>query len=118
MKSVLFTLAMLFAVTSNAKASSNIREICENAYYATGYTKLHQYNLIVNWARISDHALVDLENIIYSDYFKVLAEKDLGNNKSKYTLKENGKLNSYQYEAALSELEKITGNSASCVYDL
>lgn len=115
MKTLIATIVLASSLSVSAQS---LREICENAYYATGYTKLHQYRVIVDWARISDHALVELEEIIYSNFFEVLEEKELVAYKTKYILKEKKGLTSYQYEAALKKLDKITGNKAACVYDL
>lgn len=111
-------IAILMLATSFFANAQTLREQCENAYYATGYVKLHQYKIVVNWARISDHALVELENILYSDNFKVLKEKELPNYKTLYVLKESNGEDPYYYEAALAKLESLTGNKASCVYDL
>lgn len=111
-------IAIAMIATSFYSNAQTLREQCENAYYATGYVKLHQYKIIVDWARISDYALVELEDIVYSDNFKVLEEKELKNHKSKYVLKESNNKDAYYYEAALAKLEALTGNKASCVYDI
>ncbi len=115
MKSII---AILLVGLTTSVSAQGLRDICENAYYATGYTKLHQYSITVYWARISDHALVELEDIVYGDLFKVLSEKELGENRSRYILKERIGYEGYQYQAALNRLEKITGRKASCVYQL
>lgn len=111
-------IAFMMLATSLYANAQTLREQCENAYYATGYVKLHQYKIIVNWARISDHALVELEDIVYSDNFKVLEERELKNHQSLYVLKESNGRDAYYYEAALAKLESLTGNKASCVYNL
>lgn len=111
-----FIVIMAFFSTLTVQASS-MRDICENAHYATGYTKLHQYKVIVDWARVSDYDLVALEDVVYGDAFTVLEEKDLGNNKTLFKLKEKGSFASYLYEGQLDVLGKISGDKVSCLYN-
>ncbi|EQC43693.1 hypothetical protein [Bacteriovorax sp. Seq25_V] len=98
-------------------AGQDLRSICENAYYATGYTKLHSYKVTIDWARISDHALVKLENIVYGDMFKVLKETDYAR-KTVYELKEAGSFSHEQYVKALEDLSILSGKNINCLYDL
>ncbi len=103
---------ILFSITANAQTK---RSECENAYYATGYVKLHQYTVAVTWSSVSDHAHKRLEDIIY-DKFQLLSTKEL-EGKTLYKIKENSSTDSYGYESLIEELKQIPTN-VSCTYDI
>jgi len=112
MKTLFTIIIVLFSATTLAQST---RSLCENAYYATGYVKLHQYTVTVNWEKISDHAHVRLENIIF-DNFKVLGTKEL-EAKTIYKIKESSTTDAYGYEGLLEELRSIP-TKVSCTYDI
>ncbi|WP_127716319.1 hypothetical protein [Halobacteriovorax sp. HLS] len=111
----LLALAALFVLSTTIFAQS-IREQCENAYYATGYVSLHQYKVTIDWSMISDHAHVQLDNIIYSEGFDVLNEDDSRWPIMTLTLKENGKIDPFDYQLVLEELKQIP-SSVGCLYN-
>lgn len=114
----LLLISLVLSLTFSAKANSSIREQCENAYYATGYVKLHEYQVTVDWARLSDHGLVEFEDVIFGDYFQYLGERDLSNGKTVYTIKEKSGFDSYYYEVGLNVLQRLTFQGVRCRYDL
>ena len=110
--SILFLFLFLISITSNA---SSIRSTCENAYYATGYVKLHQYTVNVLWEKVSDNNLVKLENMLF-DRFDIIKISHYQNS-SKYLIKEKTNYNSNFYENLLTQLRSIPVN-VSCTYDI
>lgn len=114
MKAILLPLIVLFSINVQAE---NLRDICENAYYATGYVKLHEYKLTIDWSYVSDNNLKLLEDVIYGDHFKVTKETDKGQ-KTFYELKEINAFDSVDYEADINLLKKISLNKIECLYDL
>ncbi len=114
MKKIIGLALILTGINAGAQ---DLRSICENAHYATGYTKLHSYKVTIDWARISDHALVKLENIVYGKMFKVTKEIDYAR-KTTYELKEVGTFSHHQYVGALEELSILSGKNINCLYDL
>ena len=112
MKAISTILLLLVSLSSQAKT---LRAECEDAYYATGYVKLHQYTVVVKWALISDHAHSRLEEILF-DNFKILSVKEL-EDKSIYQIKENVNVDATSYELLLEELKKIP-TTVTCTYDI
>lgn len=112
------TLVFLLIFIQSVTASEHIRDICENAYYATGYVKLHEYKVSVDWSRLSDHGLEEFESIIYGDHFKYLGERDLSNGKTIYTITEVSDSDSSVYQVELSALQRLTFNGVDCRYAL
>lgn len=112
MKAFIAIAAVLFSISAQAQS---LRSECENAYYATGYVKLHQYTAVVTWSKVSDVAHERLENIIF-DNFVVVSVKEL-EGKSIYKIKESSKVEAYQYEALIEQLKEIP-TRVSCTYDL
>lgn len=115
-KNIILFLIAFYALSTRAQG---LRDVCENAHYATGYVKLHQYKLVIDWAKVSDHGLVQLENIVYGDQFLVLSEKNIQETtKTIFTLKEAQKADSIDIEIALGELRVLSFNNISCLYDI
>mgnify|MGYP000038066282 CR=1 FL=1 len=112
MRSIFALTIILFSLSAQAQS---LRSECENAYYATGYVKLHQYTVVVSCEKISDHAHLKLENIIF-DNFKILSTKEL-ESKTIYKIKELSTTDSYGYEGLLEELKSIP-TRVSCSYDI
>ena len=108
-----FAFLILFLSTS---VQADIRDICENAHYATDYVKLHEYRVLVDWSKISDSNLVKLENVIYGKYFLVTKEYELENYKTIFLIKENTGFDPIEYSDALNRLQKATVNGVSCLY--
>lgn len=114
MKNLVLLVLALYAFSLKAE---NIRDLCENAYYATGYVKLHQYKLTIDWSYVSDHNLKLLEDVVYGDHFQVLEEKDLIE-KTIYKLKEVPGFDYYDYVSDLDTLKMVSLNKVECLYDL
>jgi hypothetical protein len=112
MKAFIAIAAVLFSISAQA---GSLRSECENAYYATGYVKLHQYTAIVTWSEVSDIAHERLENIIF-DKFEVISVKEV-EGKSIYKIKESSKAKPYQYEGLIEQLKEIP-TRVSCTYDV
>lgn len=116
---IAITLFALFINSSVHAQNYSIREECENAHYATGYVKLHQYKVTVEWSKISDHILTKLENILYGDNFNVVLERDINNNaQTIYHIKETDSGTFYDYEHDIYSLQELTQHKVECVYDL
>lgn len=115
-KNIVLFLIAFYALSTRAQG---LRDLCENAYYATGYVKLHQYKMVIDWANVSDHGLTELENIIYGEQFVVLVEKDIINtSKTIFTLKEVEGSDLRDLEIGLGQLEVLSFNNISCLYDI
>lgn len=112
MKSILLVTSML--LSGSIFAEQNIRELCENAYYATGYVELHQYDVTVDWSRLSDHGHVELESVVFGDNFKLLRERDLSNGKTVYSIKEVSGADASVYESGLEVLQRLTFQGVAC----
>ncbi len=123
MKKIFLAAAILFSATTFA---SNLRDQCENAYYANagGVTELHQYRVIVKWGVLSDSLLKQVEDIVYAEQapLKMLSEKYVDQsaltgkkiNTSFYVMKEQAGYDYRDYVIALEELEELPGISVSC----
>ena len=104
---------------SSAAHATTLRENCENAHYATGYTLLHEYNVAVEWAAISDDNHVKFENIIFGELFLVTgASHATDGSRTFYAIKEQGDGSAIDYEISLRDLQSIPGIRVSCRYDL
>jgi len=118
MKTILFsTLLSLSAPTF----ATNLRELCENAYYADagGVTQLHHYQATVEFGKLSDELLVQLESILYGEGpLKSINEFDFeynGHQLTTLTLKEiTGSFEERDYILALDNLAKFPGVSVRC----
>lgn len=110
-----FILTLATIISSFSVQAQSIRSQCENAYYATGYVKLHQYNVEVVWEKISDSSHIKFENIIF-DNFQVLSTIEL-EGKTIYTIKESSTSDPTGYEILLENLKTIP-TQVSCTYDI
>ena len=110
-----FVIALSITLFSLSVQAESIRTQCENAYYATGYVKLHQYSVTVDWAKVSDSKHVQLENIIF-DHFEVVSTKD-HKGKTIYKIKEMSTTDAIGYDALLENLKAIP-TQVSCTYDI
>lgn len=115
MKKLIILLSLFSMVTVSAQT---LRETCENAYYATGYVELHQYNVTVDWSRLSDHGLEEFESIIFGEAFQYIKDTDLRNGKTVYTIKEISGFDFSTYEAGIKALQRLTFEGVSCKYAL
>ena len=115
---LLLAVVFLFQVQSSFATNEHIRDICENAYYATDYVKLHEYSVVIDWSRISDHAHLDLDNVLYGRDFKVTLEKDLEGPLTLYHIKEVGSRHGYTYQIGLDILNDLSGGKVKCLYNL
>lgn len=116
LKNIILLLIVFYALSTRAYS---LRETCENAYYATDYVKLHEYKLVIDWSKVSDHGLMELENIIYENMFDVTLEKDIAQtSKTIFHLKEVKNLDALEYELALEELSKLSFGNLNCLYNL
>jgi hypothetical protein len=117
-----FFLTITFLLSANLMAS-NLRDNCENAYYAGagGVTKLHQYKVIVNWGKLSDTQLSEFEDIIYAENgsLSILTESNFesrsGNLLSAFIMSESKGLNYRDYVNSLTELAAFAAVSVSCL---
>ena len=115
MKSIIVLLIAL-QTTLTFGQSQHIRSQCENYYYATGNVKLYQYSFVIDWSKISDSALTQLEDVIYGDHFDVTVERELSAGKTLYNIKEVSGFGANAYMYRLNQLNELT--SVGCLYDL
>lgn len=108
-------LLLLILIHTLPSFGQSTRSKCENAYYATGYVKLYEYSVTVSWEKISDHAHVRLETIIF-DYFEVLNINHYQNT-SIYKIKENKEISGMDYHLFLEELKSLP-TKVECTYDI
>lgn len=111
-------IALIFFSNLALAQTQSIRQQCEDAHYATDYVKLHQYRLIIDWSKISDHNHVKMENILYGDSFKVLKEMDINSKETIFHFKEIGNFSPYRYEHLLYLLEEVSMGKVSCLYNI
>lgn len=119
MKRIIFALSLLISASVFA---SNLRDLCENAYYADagGVTKLHQYRVIVKWGKLSDYQMIQFEDLIYAEKapLKMVSEMNWKNSNgdlmSTYTLKESKGYNYRDYVIALEEIAEFNAATVSC----
>lgn len=115
-KNIILFLIAFYALSTRAQG---LRELCENAYYATDYVKLHQYQLIVDWANISDRGLNELEGIIYGERILVLSENNVTNTtKTIFTFKEVEGSDITEIEMDLERLHVLSFSNLSCLYNI
>lgn len=112
MKTVLLLAVFLSSIP--AFSTESLRDVCENAYYATNYVELHQYDVTVDWSRLSDHGHVELESIIFGETFSLLGTKELPNGKTVYSIKEVPGYRINLYESGLEVLQRLTFKGVDC----
>jgi hypothetical protein len=119
MKAIFLTLSLLLSANIFA---SDLREKCENAYYANagGVTKLHQYRVIVSWGKLSDSQLAQFENLIYAEEAPLIIVSEAswdsrsGNLMSTFIIKENNGYDSRDYAISLSKLADFSAVTLGC----
>lgn len=115
-------LASIVLALSFSASATNLRDLCENAYYADagGVTELHKYQAIVEFGKLSDHLLTQIEDLIYGEGpLKMTEERDFvtrdGRKLTTITLKEvNANYDRYDYIKALEDLSKFPGVVVRC----
>ncbi len=112
MKFLIVVSIFIFSISAQAQS---LRSECQNAFYATGYVKLNQYTVTVSWEKVSDHAHVKLENILF-DNFDIMSTSEV-NSKTIYKIKENNSVDDRSYELLLEELKTIPVR-VSCTFDV
>lgn len=113
MKKIITLLVLLVAVSGFAQT---IRATCENAHYATGYVKLHQYRVLVDYKKVSQDASYTLDNVlVQSELFSITDEKKTANDLVIYTIKENT-TDDLTYD--IEGINDIDGVTVSCKYDI
>lgn len=110
-----FFLIVSLMFTSLTVQAQTTRSKCENAHYATGYVKLHQYTVTVNWEKVSDANLSKLENILF-DNFLILSTTEF-TGRTSYKIKESNITDATSYELLLEDLKSVPAD-VSCTYDL
>ncbi len=118
MKRLAFIALLLISFSALAE---NLRDQCENAYYADagGVTQLHQYQAIVEFGRLSDHMLAQVEDLIYGEGpLKMIEERNFssqGRQLTAITLKEIAQgFDRLDYIRALDQLAKFPGVKLYC----
>lgn len=109
MKKILFLALLLGSV---AGFTQTIKETCQNAYYATGYVKLDQYKVVVNYDEMSPQKIYQFEESL--KVFKILDVKQLENNMI-FTLKDEQR---YDLTYDIEALNEMDGVRVSCKYDI
>jgi hypothetical protein len=107
-------LALTLFLNNSIFGSRSIREVCENAYYATDYVELHEYDVTVDWSRLSDHGHVELESVIFGETFSLLGTRELSNGKTVYSIKEVPGYRVNLYRAGLEVLQRLTFKGVDC----
>lgn len=119
MKKYLIAAIVLF---SGSLLADNLRDLCENAYYADagGVTALHQYRAIVDFGVMSDSLLVQAEDLLFGEGpLSTIEERSFvsstGRTLYSITLKEvSGRFDRVDYISALDQLGKIPGVKLYC----
>lgn len=115
-------LSALVLTLSFSASATNLRDLCENAYYADagGVTELHKYQAIVEFGKLSDHLLTQIEDLLYGEGpLKMTEERDFvthdGRKLTTITLKEvTGNFDRLDYIKALEDLSKFPGVVVRC----
>lgn len=119
MKKYMALVALLFSAGLMAE---NLRDLCENAYYADagGVTTLHQYRAIVDFGVMSDSLLVQAEDMLYGEGpLKTIEESSFvsslsGKTLYSLTLKEMQGFDRLDYISVLEKLGKTPGVKLYC----
>lgn len=114
----LLTTLLFSSFIAGSALSANLKDICENAYYATGYTKLKQYKVRADKEVFSSFSVDEFkENIEKSGVFKVLKTTPISNGIVFYTIKEVS--DSYlTVVAELKYLQNMDNVAVDCKYDI
>ncbi len=114
--------ALFLLLLSGSLLADNLRDLCENAYYANagGVTELHQYKAIVDFGVMSDSLLVQAEDLLFGEGpLKAINETSFvsklsGKTLYVITLKEINGFDQVDFIDSLNRLQKIPGVSLSC----